>query len=156
MSDKPISPDFLAQVGQREMEIFLLRDEARRELLRKHQQNMKDVVALETEQQRQRTKDIREAKIAIAAERPEPELVPKGHPPRKPMKEEELQAVAENRVDSRNAAEINAMLHEQRQREDAFLVQQKEDCLRREAADALNRQPATKSVDLERDFDRAK
>ena len=156
MSDKPISPAFLAQAGQREMEIFLLRDEGRRELLRKHQQNMKDVVALETEQQRQRTKDIREAKIAIAAERPKPELVPKGHPPRKLMKEEELQAVAENRVDSRNAAEINAMLHEQCQREDAFLAQQKEDRLGREAADALNSQPATKSVDLERDFDRAK
>ena len=166
MSDKPVSPAFLAKAGERELEIFLLRDAARRELLRMHQQNMKDVVARETKQQRRRAEDIREAKIAIAAERPKPELVPKGYPPRKPMKEQELQAVAEHRVDSRNAAEINAKLNQQREREDAFLARQKEERLLREATEARERQtvqeppvrepPAREPPPLNRDFDRAR
>lgn len=154
MTEKRISPDFLAKAGERELEIFLLRDDARREIRKMHEDHMKDLVAREIEQHRRRESDIREAKAAIAAERLKPELAPKGHPPRKPLKGAELQAAAEHRVESRNTAEINAMLHQQRERENAFLAQQKEERLLRDATDTRELQSAPARLNLKRDFDR--
>lgn len=154
MTDKRISDDFLAKAGEKELEIFLLRDAARRELRKMHEQHMKDLVAREIEQQRRRDADIREAKTAIAAERLKPELAPKGCPPRKTLKDVELQAAAEHRVESRNTAEINALLYQQREREDDFLARQKEERLLREATEARERQSAPTRLNLKRDFDR--
>lgn len=156
MSNRHISREFLAKAGERELEIFLLRDEARRDLAKMHQRSTKEVVALEIEQQRRREEDIRQAKLDLLAERAKLELTPKWQPEQKKvLKEADLQAAAEHRVESRNTAEINAMLHQQRERENAFLAQQKEERLLRDATDTRELQSApARLLNLKRDFDR--
>ncbi|MFT3815217.1 MAG: hypothetical protein QM740_17855 [Acidovorax sp.] len=156
MSDKTIKTALSDKSGERELEKFLLRDEAARELRKMSEESAKRILERECEQQKLRDEKIRAAKVDILAKRATPELKPPWWQRGKTLKESDVQAAAEHRVDSQNLAEINAMVHEQRQREDAFLAQQKEDRLLREAAEARDRQPAAKSVDVGRDFDRAR
>lgn len=154
MSDKPIRPEFLAKAGERELEIFLLRDAQRIAFRQMQDHHAKELAEQEREQREHREADLRQAKLDLLAERAKPELVPRGRPARTPLKGAELQAVTEHRVDASNAAERSAMVYRQREREDAFLEQQKEGRLLREAAEARERRSVPARLDLKRDFDR--
>ena len=161
MSDKPVSVDFSAKAGERDLEIFLLSDAARKAFRELQEKAAKEHKQLDAEQQKRREEDVRAAKRDISAERPKPEYAPKWKAPQKARKDSDVQAVAEHRVDSSNAAARNGLAHEQRQCEDAFLAQQKEERLLRQAQDSQRRdaelaRERRPPPELKRDFDRAR
>ena len=154
MTEKQISPDFSAKAGERELEIFLLSDSARKEWREMQKDSAEAGQKLRTQQQARQQEDIRAAARTIRAERHKPELAPDWRPARKQPKETEVQREALRRVESKNAVAQKALAEQHRVREDAFLAAQKTQRVEREAQaqETRNRSPPA----VQRDFDRAR
>lgn len=155
---EPISPDFSAKSGSRELEIFLLTDAARKEWRKMQEQDAADRAKQHAEQQRRREEDVRETKRQILAEQPKLQLTPPWKTRREVMKEPELQAVAESRADARNSAAQNTLVHQQHERENTFLAQQREERILREvqeSREAREREPPP-PLSLKQEFDRSR
>lgn len=155
MSEKPIRSDFTAKTAERQLEVFLLSNDDRKKFRTMEKEQAAAEAALSVQQRAREDADIRAAMLAIRAERPKPEHVPKWAPPRKPLKEAELQARATERVAEQNRAELAQLIAPHGERQEAFLAEKKEERLVRELRDrdtVKERPPPS----LQKDFDRAR
>lgn len=157
MSEKTFGPDFSARSGGRELEIFLLRDSARKEFQKMQDEEAKRLKKHDAERLLRYNEDVRAAKVSIASERAELELNPPFRVGPKVLKDSELQAAAEHRVDAQNAADRATLVYQEQQRQDAFLAQQREERLLREAQESREmRERVPPPLSLKQEFDRSR
>lgn len=156
MNNKQVSSQFSAKSGERILEIFLLSDAARKEFNKMQEQETKELTRLHDELQARKVEDIRTAKREIMAEQPKPELRPPRLFHRNALKESDLQAAAEHRVDARNTAIMDALAHKHHERQDAFLSRHQEERLVREAQENNVTRNRPSSPSLKRDFEQSR
>lgn len=155
MTDRRMGDDFAASGGKRELEIFLLSDDKRREfrmMLERFAQERDD---LRKRQEERREKDIEAAKREIMREKPAPDLVPRWDQVRK-SKGRNIETLAVALITVRNEKEARDMDHVHRQREDNFLTKQTEERLLRAATDRSRTRDERGSPEMRRDFDKSR
>ncbi|WP_423174578.1 hypothetical protein [Stenotrophomonas maltophilia] len=156
MNHKQISSEFSEKSGEQILEAFLLPDAARKEFDKMQDQGAKERARLHDELQARMAEDIRTAKREIMAEHARHELRPPRLFHRNTLKESDVQASAEYRVEARNAAIMNALDYRHQERQDAFLARHREERLLREAKENHAMRDGPLSPSLKRDFDKAR
>jgi hypothetical protein len=105
MTDKSIGANFSASANERQLEIFLMSDKARKELRRMQEAHAQERQREAAERQARREKDIEAAERALRTGRQKLDHRPPWVLPMKKEREADVQAAeAQRRVDARNAA----------------------------------------------------
>lgn len=155
MTEKQISPAFSSHAGERELEIFLLSDAARKEFRRIEEAGAAEARKLRAEQEQRKDAERREEARQIRGERHKFNMKPPSHWQGRGRWEADIQREAEQRVEVRNRVAQEALGQQQRTREDSFLVEHREQRLQREAHDRETRSQSPPPA-MKRDFDRAR
>jgi hypothetical protein len=152
--DERISHDFSANAGARDLEVFLMKDEARRRFREMEKVHAKDRERLAAARTAEREENIRKAAHELRNQRQAPEHRPFWHSLTAKQREANIQREARRCVDSQDAAVDQEMKHQQRAREDEYIALQRDERLQREANERAARDPSP--PEFKRDFDRAR
>jgi hypothetical protein len=155
MTDKRVRQDFSTSRGDREFEIFMLPDSARKELLKIRKEAKMECEQLRQHQTQRYKGDLEAAQREIRTDRAAPHLRPWGQR-RSRLSTYEVETLAERVVTMRNEREMNDFGSAHRQREDDFLAKHKEERMLREAMDRSPPREREQSINLKKDFDRSR